>query len=206
MHAGVGSRPLITGLARRCDTSPPHAHAIQREFIGRSCRLTLVQRGMTDPETRGSAMPGPGARTVGIRPEGLDLQTVSYAGPGSSGCSWVRPVLSGPRLRPRTGRKKGRTHRPGAPWTGASRVPRRTCTSYRTPPNCTRGRAARSGEAPGRHCRPAPHSSQPHSSPRPPGETGCEAVRRERRTEPHDSFISLARSLICYRRLKKTRS
>lgn len=32
------------------------------------------------------------------------------------------------------------------------------------------------------------------------------AVRRERRTELHDAFVSLACSLICYRRLKKTRA
>ncbi|MCX4400186.1 transposase (plasmid) [Streptomyces sp. NBC_00053] len=32
------------------------------------------------------------------------------------------------------------------------------------------------------------------------------AVRWERRTELHDAFISLACSLICWRRLKKTRS
>ncbi|MFF2925691.1 hypothetical protein ACFVTP_25360 [Streptomyces celluloflavus] len=31
------------------------------------------------------------------------------------------------------------------------------------------------------------------------------AVRWERRTELHDAFVSLARSLICWRRLKKTR-
>ncbi|MFS0693854.1 hypothetical protein [Streptomyces nitrosporeus] len=31
------------------------------------------------------------------------------------------------------------------------------------------------------------------------------AVRWERRTELHDAFVSLACSLICYRRLKKTR-
>ncbi|MER6465511.1 hypothetical protein ACWC4D_34210 [Streptomyces sp. NPDC001288] len=32
------------------------------------------------------------------------------------------------------------------------------------------------------------------------------AVRSERRTEIHDAFVSLARSLICWRRLKKTGS
>ncbi|MER5894409.1 transposase [Streptomyces sp. NPDC001876] len=32
------------------------------------------------------------------------------------------------------------------------------------------------------------------------------AVRLERRTEPHDAFVSLARSLICWRRLKKAHS
>lgn len=32
------------------------------------------------------------------------------------------------------------------------------------------------------------------------------AVRWERRTELHDAFVSLASSLICFRRLKKTRS
>ncbi|WP_369229492.1 transposase [Streptomyces sp. R21] len=32
------------------------------------------------------------------------------------------------------------------------------------------------------------------------------AVRWERRAEPHDAFVSLARSLVCWRRLKKTRS
>ncbi|ESU50697.1 transposase [Streptomyces sp. HCCB10043] len=32
------------------------------------------------------------------------------------------------------------------------------------------------------------------------------AVRWERRTELHDAFVSLACSLICYRRLKKSRS
>ncbi|MFJ7242870.1 hypothetical protein ACIQWB_37940 [Streptomyces olivaceus] len=30
------------------------------------------------------------------------------------------------------------------------------------------------------------------------------AVRWERRTELHDAFVSLACSLICYRRLKRT--
>ncbi|MFB8298453.1 hypothetical protein ACF1D2_34840, partial [Streptomyces bacillaris] len=32
------------------------------------------------------------------------------------------------------------------------------------------------------------------------------AVRWERRTELHDAFVSLACSLICWRRLKKTRT
>ncbi|MEU9706863.1 IS5/IS1182 family transposase, partial [Streptomyces sp. NPDC047981] len=32
------------------------------------------------------------------------------------------------------------------------------------------------------------------------------AVRRERHTELHDAFVSLACSLICWRRLKKHRS
>ncbi|MFI7239938.1 hypothetical protein [Streptomyces cyaneofuscatus] len=32
------------------------------------------------------------------------------------------------------------------------------------------------------------------------------AVRWERRTERHDAFVSLACSLICFRRLKKARS
>ncbi|MFD5483321.1 hypothetical protein [Streptomyces hawaiiensis] len=32
------------------------------------------------------------------------------------------------------------------------------------------------------------------------------AVRGERRTEPYDAFVSLACSLICWRRLKKHRS
>ncbi|MFI7235553.1 hypothetical protein [Streptomyces cyaneofuscatus] len=32
------------------------------------------------------------------------------------------------------------------------------------------------------------------------------AVRWERRTELHDAFVSLACSLICFRRLKKARS